>query len=101
MGTGAQASLWNRLCELHRPTLLIVGAWDDKFRAIGRAMAAALPRARLAIVLDAGHTVHLEQPEEFDRLVTDSLRVHWSATEVAGQTTATKVASRHCCGLAE
>ena len=101
MGTGAQASLWNCLCELHMPTLLIVGALDDKFGAIGRAMAAALPRARLAIVLDAGHTVHLEQPEEFDRLVTDFLHVHWSATEVAWQTTATKVASRHCCGLAE
>ncbi len=101
MGTGVQASLWGRLVEMQAPTLLIVGALDDKFGAIGAAMAAALPHARLAVVPDAGHTVHLEQPAEFDRLVTDFLHVHWSATEVAWQTTATKVASRHCCGLAE
>ncbi len=74
MGTGAQASLWDCLGELHTPTLLIVGALDDKFGAIGRAMAAALPRARLAIVPDAGHTVHLEQPAEFDLLVGDFLK---------------------------
>ena len=73
MGTGVQVSLWDRLGEIHMPTLLIAGAWDDKFRAIGRAMAAALPHARLAIVPDAGHTVHLEQPAEFDRLVVDFL----------------------------
>jgi len=74
MGTGAQASLWERLGELHMPTLLIAGALDDKFRAIGAAMAAALPHARLAVVPDAGHTVHLEQPAEFDRLVADFLK---------------------------
>ena len=73
MGTGAQTSLWDRLGEIHIPTLLIVGALDDKFRAIGGAMAAALPHARLAVAPDAGHTVHLEQPAEFDRLVTDFL----------------------------
>jgi len=75
MGTGAQASLWDRLGEIHTPTLLIVGALDDKFRVIGRAMDAALPHARLAIVPDAGHAVHLEQPAEFDRLVGDFLKI--------------------------
>jgi len=74
MGTGVQASLWGRLVEMQAPTLLIVGALDDKFGAIGGAMAAALPHARLAVVPDAGHTVHLEQPAEFDRLVADFLK---------------------------
>lgn len=70
MGTGAQAPLWDRLGEVTAPTLLVVGALDEKFRAINAAMQAALPDARLAVVPGAGHTVHLEQPEEFDRLVS-------------------------------
>ena len=69
MGTGAQASLWPSLGELDAPALLIVGALDEKFCRIGRAMAAAMPRARLAVVPGAGHAVHLEQTDEFIRLV--------------------------------
>jgi 2-succinyl-6-hydroxy-2,4-cyclohexadiene-1-carboxylate synthase len=69
MGTGAQASLWSRLGEIDAPALLIVGALDEKFCRIGRAMAGAMPRARLAVVPGAGHAVHLEQPDEFNRLV--------------------------------
>jgi 2-succinyl-6-hydroxy-2,4-cyclohexadiene-1-carboxylate synthase len=69
MGTGAQASLWSRLGAIHAPALLIVGALDEKFCRIGRAMAAAMPRACLAVVPGAGHAVHVEQPDEFDHLV--------------------------------
>ncbi len=74
MGTGAQESLWDRLDGVTAPTLLMAGALDEKFRAIGRAMVAALPDARLAIVPDAGHAVHLERPAEFDQLVIEFLR---------------------------
>jgi 2-succinyl-6-hydroxy-2,4-cyclohexadiene-1-carboxylate synthase len=69
MGTGTQASLWSRLGQIDAPALLIVGALDEKFCRIGRAMAAAMPRARLAVVPGAGHAVHLERPDEFNRLV--------------------------------
>jgi 2-succinyl-6-hydroxy-2,4-cyclohexadiene-1-carboxylate synthase len=69
MGTGAQASLWSRLGQIDAPALLIVGALDEKFCRIGRAMAAAMPRACLTVVPGAGHAVHLERPDEFDRLV--------------------------------
>jgi pimeloyl-ACP methyl ester carboxylesterase len=48
---------------------------DQKFTAIARAMAGALPNARLALVPDAGHTVHLEQPEVFDKLVLEFLKI--------------------------
>lgn len=69
LGTGAQPSLWERLPALRAPTLLIAGALDEKFTAIARAMAARLPAARLEIVPDAGHTVHLEQPDLFQHLI--------------------------------
>lgn len=69
LGTGAQPSLWDRLSGLQTPTLLLAGELDPKFVALSQAMAEALPRARLAIVPHAGHTIHLEQPEMFQRLV--------------------------------
>ena len=71
VGTGAQPSLHGQLATLTLPTLVIAGARDAKFAAIAGQMAAAIPHARLALVADAGHTVHLEQPKRFDALVTD------------------------------
>ena len=55
------------------PTLLIAGALDAKFTAQAQAMAAALPQARAEIVPNAGHNVHLEQPDLYSRLVLDFL----------------------------
>jgi 2-succinyl-6-hydroxy-2,4-cyclohexadiene-1-carboxylate synthase len=73
MGTGVQPSLWDRLAGVTMPTLIIAGALDVKFVDIGQAMAQRLPQARLAIVPGAGHTVHLERPAAFERLVLDHL----------------------------
>jgi pimeloyl-ACP methyl ester carboxylesterase len=47
------------------PTLLVAGAHDRRYRALAIAMAARLPDARVAVVPDAGHTVHLENPVPF------------------------------------
>jgi 2-succinyl-6-hydroxy-2,4-cyclohexadiene-1-carboxylate synthase len=75
LGTGAQTPLWDRLRDVRTPTLLIAGSLDHKFTAIAHSMADALPNARLALVPDAGHTVHLEQPEMFDKLVLEFLEI--------------------------
>jgi len=75
MGTGRQSSLWDRLSELSMPALLIAGALDQKYCAIARQMAAAMPSARLAIVPGAGHAIHFERPAEFAELVQDFLLV--------------------------
>lgn len=64
-GTGVQPDLWPTLSDLRLPVLLIVGEDDAKFRAINAQMAAALPNAHLTIVPQAGHTVHLEQPDAY------------------------------------
>ena len=63
MGTGAQPSFWGRLGELEMPVLVLTGALDRKFEAIGDRMAEAIPRATRRSVPEAGHTVHLERPE--------------------------------------
>lgn len=69
VGTGAQPSLYERLPELRLPVQLIVGAEDLKFCAIADQMYKSLPQAALAIVPEAGHTVHLEQPTTYAEIV--------------------------------
>jgi 2-succinyl-6-hydroxy-2,4-cyclohexadiene-1-carboxylate synthase len=71
LGTGVQPSLHAQLPNLRVPVLLITGELDTKFTAIARQMAQALPRAQLRIIPGAGHTVHLEQPQEYTSLVGD------------------------------
>lgn len=73
MGTGQMAPLWERLPGLATPALLLAGALDTKYCALARQMAARWPAARLAIVPDAGHTVHLERPEAFREAVLSFL----------------------------
>ncbi len=70
MGTGAQPWLGGDLSRVAVPTLLIAGGDDAKFVAIAREMHNRLPNARLAVVPDAGHNVHLQQPDRFAALIT-------------------------------
>jgi len=69
MGTGAQPSQWNRLSKLRLPVLLLAGELDSKFVAINQEMARLIPGAWLEIVPEAGHTVHLERPSRYAKLV--------------------------------
>ncbi|RMH76647.1 MAG: 2-succinyl-6-hydroxy-2,4-cyclohexadiene-1-carboxylate synthase [Calditrichaeota bacterium] len=69
MGTGRQPSLWDELPRMKMPLLLVVGENDPKFSALAREMAARCPTAQVAVIKDAGHNVHFEQPEVFARTV--------------------------------
>jgi 2-succinyl-6-hydroxy-2,4-cyclohexadiene-1-carboxylate synthase len=73
MGTGHQAPLWSRLPRIIQPVQLIVGELDSRYREIGTRMQSLLPQAHLAIVPEAGHTVHLDQPARFVQLVESAL----------------------------
>lgn len=68
-GVGRQAPIWDRLATVTAPTLLVAGAEDARYVAIARAMATRLRDARVAVVPEAGHTVHLENPVPFWSLV--------------------------------
>ncbi|MCY0880862.1 MAG: 2-succinyl-6-hydroxy-2,4-cyclohexadiene-1-carboxylate synthase [Firmicutes bacterium] len=70
-GTGQQQNLWPYLPRLSIPVQLIVGSCDSKFQQIGRQMQQALPNARTALIPQAGHAVHLEQPQRFFQTVTE------------------------------
>jgi pimeloyl-ACP methyl ester carboxylesterase len=57
------------LADLRVPTLVLVGARDRTALSPSRAVAAALPEARLVEVADAGHLVNLARPAAFNAAV--------------------------------
>jgi pimeloyl-ACP methyl ester carboxylesterase len=67
----ARTGLAARLRELHAPALLVWGAQDRVFglEPTGRAAAAAIPGARLAVIPRCGHFPHLETPRPFGGLL--------------------------------
>jgi 2-succinyl-6-hydroxy-2,4-cyclohexadiene-1-carboxylate synthase len=64
-GAGVDHSMLDRLADVDVPTLLIAGALDTAYVGHGRQMQRLLPHARLSVVPNAGHAVHLERPELF------------------------------------
>ena len=74
MGTGVQPALWEQLYALSVPTLLLAGTLDQKFKVIAEQMATYLPKVKVAIIPDAGHTIHLEQPKAFQTAVINFLQ---------------------------
>lgn len=62
-GTGTMPCVRNRLNEISIPVQLIVGDKDAKFRHINRQMEKELQHPKLSVVNEAGHRVHLDQPE--------------------------------------
>lgn len=62
-GTGTQEFLEPRLKDVRVPTLAMAGARDEKFTREAEAIARGIRDARVALIPDAGHAAHLEQPE--------------------------------------
>lgn len=59
--------------EISVPTLILVGADDDRFLAAAHAMARRIPGAREHVIDGAGHAANMDQPAEFNRLVLEFL----------------------------
>ena len=74
-GQGVAPPVHDRLGDLAMPVTIVVGTLDAKYVALGRAMADTIPRARLVVVPDAGHALHLEQPELFASVLEEALAV--------------------------
>jgi len=59
------------------PVLVLAGALDNKFAAEADRIGAAIgANAEVALVPDAGHAAHLEQPEAFLAIVRPWLAAH-------------------------
>jgi 2-succinyl-6-hydroxy-2,4-cyclohexadiene-1-carboxylate synthase len=75
-GQGTLEPVWHRLHQIPAPVLALAGEHDPRYAAIAERMAAELPLGRAAVVPDAGHAAHLEQPEAVAELVLEFLDEH-------------------------
>jgi pimeloyl-ACP methyl ester carboxylesterase len=55
------------------PTLIVVGADDDRFLAAADAMVGRIPGAIKVVLDDAGHAANMDRPAEFNRAVLEFL----------------------------
>ncbi len=66
-----------RLSELSISTLIVLGQLDiPDVLTIGETLGEELPEAQTVTIPNAGHMVHMEKPQEFNRLVLDFLSQH-------------------------
>jgi 2-succinyl-6-hydroxy-2,4-cyclohexadiene-1-carboxylate synthase len=73
MGTGSQASWWEKLDLLGCEVLLLTGEKDEKFCKIAEKMAEEINRASWIVINDCGHAIHVESKEKFGTIVSDFL----------------------------
>jgi pimeloyl-ACP methyl ester carboxylesterase len=71
--TQRDAEAFESLGAIAAPTLIVVGADDDRFLAAADAMARRIPGARKVLIERAGHAANMEQPAEFNRAVLEFL----------------------------
>ncbi len=74
MGTGRQPSLWPKLSALRLPVLLLSGALDQKYIEINKQMVSKILDSELKIMPRAGHNIHLEFPDYFEKTVVTFLK---------------------------
>ncbi|MBD3860139.1 2-succinyl-6-hydroxy-2,4-cyclohexadiene-1-carboxylate synthase [Bacillus sp. 28A-2] len=71
IGTGSQPSMWQALKHIKLPVLFVCGTLDEKFCNIAKRMQRELEGSQLILVEHAGHTVHVEQPHFFGKIVSE------------------------------
>jgi len=64
-GTGKMFPLFEQLKDIKCKTLLITGELDTKFTNINMNIIKLFPDAEHKIIKNAGHNIHLEEPEKF------------------------------------
>ena len=76
------------LRKLQVPTLIVVGDEDDPCMEPGIFMKRTIPKSGLVVVPQAGHTVNLEEPDLFNRVVLDFMLAveadRWGGREPTG-----------------
>jgi pimeloyl-ACP methyl ester carboxylesterase len=73
---GRRPSLWelaDRMKTITAPTLVVTGDGDDPCLEPGLFMKRNIPSAGLVVMPNAGHTINIEDPDEFNRVVFDFL----------------------------
>lgn len=78
LGAFAEADLTDVLGKVTVPTLLLYGGEDQRSpRPVAESMHSSIPGSRLVFVDAAGHDVHVDAPDAFDREIRTFLRQLW------------------------
>ena len=72
--TQRDANVMEHLERIEVPTLIVLGADDERYKAGGDYMASKIPNVRKVVIEGAGHAVNLHQPEAFNAAVLEFLR---------------------------
>jgi pimeloyl-ACP methyl ester carboxylesterase len=72
--TQRDAVVMENLQHIAVPTLIVLGADDQRYKAGGDYLATKLPNARKVVIEQAGHAVNLYQPQQFNEAVLRFLR---------------------------
>ena len=72
-GSGEDDPVLDEAAGIAAPVLVIAGALDSKYVELGRMLIRSIPGSRLRVVENAGHAVHLENPDVFTALITEFL----------------------------
>ncbi len=72
--TQRDANVMLHLEQIDVPTLIVLGADDERYKAGGDYMASKIPNARKVVIEKAAHAVNLYQPEVFNAAVLAFLR---------------------------
>jgi pimeloyl-ACP methyl ester carboxylesterase len=60
-----------KLAEIKQPTIIVAGAQDSQFIDSANYLNRKIPGSRLEIISGAGHMVNLEEPETFNKILSD------------------------------
>ncbi|WP_250658303.1 2-succinyl-6-hydroxy-2,4-cyclohexadiene-1-carboxylate synthase [Alkalimarinus coralli] len=72
-GLGLQPPYWRFLSQWRKPLCYISGEYDAKFTEIGRQLNNINPSLRHAIISNAAHNCHIDQPQHFIDVISDHL----------------------------
>jgi 2-succinyl-6-hydroxy-2,4-cyclohexadiene-1-carboxylate synthase len=70
-GQGVLEPVWHELLTFQLPLLAIAGGRDEGYVSAAQKIAHTAPNARAAIVEDAGHAAHLQQPDAVAALIAE------------------------------
>ena len=75
IGTGKMPSVWSQLKNLDMPVYLMAGEKDEKFIQLNRKMQTIIANAVFLVIPCVGHTIHVENPSYFVKIVKDKILI--------------------------
>lgn len=73
-GTGRMSNISKKIKSILCPVLLITGKLDTKFTSLNSQLNKKLPKSEHAVIQNAGHNTHLEEPKRFVDVVNNYLK---------------------------